>query len=328
MPGRSDLAPVHPMIQDDLLEYLRKKQSFVSGDELSRHLHISRAAAWKHILQLRGLGYDIASVPHLGYQLAACPDRLYPAEVRSGLRTRLIGRVVHYFDHVASTMDTAMRFAQDGAVEGTVVIAETQTRGRGRLGRLWASPKYKGIYCSVIVRPDTAAAGVAPITLMAAVSVCAAVRRSAGLDAQIKWPNDILLDNKKLGGILTEMNGSLDRVNYVIIGIGINVNDAPAEGATSLAKQSCRHESRVALMQELLRQIEQYYMRFRKQDLMSILEAWRQCSATLGRRVRIDMRSSRIDGTAVDIDADGGLLVRRDSGIIEKVLAGDVVHCR
>jgi len=316
------------MAQDDLLEYLRKKQTFVSGEELSSQLHISRQAAWKHIQQLRNLGYDIDSVPHLGYQLTACPDRLYPAEVSAGLHTRLIGRRLHYFDQVASTMDTAMRLAQDNAPDGTVVIAETQTSGRGRFGRPWISPKYKCICCSVIVRPDTAITGVAPITLMAAVSVCAAVHRVTGLEAQIKWPNDILLGLKKVGGILTEMKGSSDRVSYVIIGIGVNVNDAPAEGAVSLARHAGRRVSRVALLQELLRQLEQYYAKFRKHELDGILDSWRQYSATLGQRVRIDMHGSRIYGIAVDIDADGGLLVRQDSGLMDKVMAGDVVHCR
>lgn len=316
------------MAQDDLLEYLRKKQTFVSGEELSRQLHISRQAAWKHIQQLRALGYEIAAVPHLGYQLAACPDRLYPAEVAAGLHTRIIGRHLHYFDQVASTMDTAMRLAQDKAPDGTVVIAETQTSGRGRFGRPWISPKYKCICCSVIVRPDIEITGVATITLMAAVSVCAAVHRATGLEAQIKWPNDILLGPKKVGGILTEMKSSSDRVNYVVIGIGINVNDAPAQGAVSLARHAGSQVSRVALLQELLRQLEHYYANFRKHQLDGILDAWRQYSATLGQRVRIDMPGSRIDGIAVDIDEDGGLLVRRDSGLIEKVLAGDVVHCR
>lgn len=316
------------MAQDDLLEYLRKKHTFVTGEELSRQLHISRQAAWKHIQQLRALGYEIALVPHLGYQLTACPDRLYPAEVAAGLHTRIIGRHLHYFDQVASTMDTAMRLAQDKAPDGTVVIAETQTSGRGRFGRPWISPKYKCICCSVIVRPDTEITGVATITLMAAVSVCAAVQQVTSLEAQIKWPNDILLGLKKVGGILTEMRGSSDRVNYVIIGIGINVNDAPAQGAVSLARHAGSQVSRVALLQELLRQLEHYYAKFRKNELDGILDAWRQCSATLGQRVRIDMHGSRIDGIAVDIDEDGGLLVRRDSGFVEKVMAGDVVHCR
>jgi BirA family transcriptional regulator, biotin operon repressor / biotin---[acetyl-CoA-carboxylase] ligase len=319
------------MISEGLLEYLRKKQVYVTAEELCRHTRIPRQAVWKHILHLRGLGYDISSVPHLGYQLVSCPDRLYPAEVGAGLHTRIIGKAVHYYDHVASTMDTAIQLAQDKAPEGTVVAAETQTSGRGRLGRSWASPKYKGLYFSIIVRPDTAVSEVASITLMSAVSVCEAVRRVCGLDARIKWPNDILLGQKKLGGILTEMNAGLGRVNYCVIGIGINVNSdkkALVDGAVSLAQQAGSAVNRVELFREILRQFEHYYLKFKKQEVGSILDAWRQFSVTLGSRVRIDMHTGRLDGVAVDIDADGGLLVRSDSGLIEKVLAGDVVHCR
>ena len=303
----------------------------MTAEELCLHVHVSRQTVWKHILQLRDLGYDISSVPHLGYQLVSCPDRLYPAEVSAGLHTRTIGKAVHYYDHVASTMDVAMRLAQDKAPEGTVVIAETQTAGRGRLGRSWVSPKYKGLYFSIIVRPDTAIGEVASITLMAAVSVCAAVRRTCGLDAQIKWPNDILLGQRKLGGILTEMNAGVDRVNYCVIGIGINVNSDKktlVDGAVSLAQGAGSAVNRVELFRELLRQFERYYLKFKKQEVGLILDAWRQFSVTLGARVRIDMHKGRLDGVAVDIDTDGGLMVRRDSGLIEKVFAGDVVHCR
>ncbi|MFA5101199.1 MAG: biotin--[acetyl-CoA-carboxylase] ligase [Candidatus Omnitrophota bacterium] len=319
------------MISEGLLEYLRKKQVYVPAEELCRHAHVSRQTVWKHILQLRSLGYDISSVPHLGYQLVSCPDRLYPAEISAGLHTRTIGKVIHYYDHVASTMDAATQLAQNKAPEGTVVVAEAQTQGRGRLGRSWVSPKYKGLYFSVIVRPDTQVGEIASITLMAAVSVCEAVRRTCGIDARIKWPNDIFLEQKKLGGILTEMNAGLDRVNYCVIGIGINVNGDKktlVDGAVSLAQHSGSAVNRVELFRELLRQFEHFYIKFKKSEFGSILDAWRQFSVTLGARVRIDMQKGRLDGIAVDIDADGGLLVRRDSGLIEKVFAGDVVHCR
>jgi BirA family transcriptional regulator, biotin operon repressor / biotin---[acetyl-CoA-carboxylase] ligase len=319
------------MIQDEVLEYLKKKQACVTAEELCQRLGSSRQTVWKRILQLRGLGYDILSVPHLGYQLVSCPDRLYPDEVSSGLHTKIIGRSLHYYDHIPSTMDAAMQLANNKAAEGTVVIAETQTSGRGRLGRQWSSPKYKGLYFSIIVRPDMAPAEVASITLMAAVSVCEAVSRACQLEARIKWPNDILLENSKLGGILTEMNAGLERVMCVVIGIGLNVNTekkALVEGAASIREHTGSPVSRIALLQETLRQFESYYMKFRRKESGAVLEAWRQASVTLGRRVNIDMHKRRIEGVAVDIDADGGLLVRRDSGFIEKVMAGDVLHCR
>jgi BirA family transcriptional regulator, biotin operon repressor / biotin---[acetyl-CoA-carboxylase] ligase len=319
------------MIPDDLLEYLRKKQNPVTAEELSRPLSISHQAVWKHIQNLRALGYDILSVPHLGYQLVGCPDRLYPAEIGSGLLTKIIGRVIHYYDRIPSTMDAASEFAREKCVEGTVVIAEAQTAGRGRMGRPWVSLEYQGLYFSIIVRPDVSVAQVASIPLMAAVSVVEAIRRTCDLDVHIKWPNDILLRQKKLGGILTEMNARRDRVTYCIIGIGINVNNdrkSLVEGATSLACATGAPVNRITLLQEILRQFEHYYLKFKRQDLAPILDAWRQFSVTLGEQVKIEMQHGRIEGLAVNIDEDGALLVRRDSGIMEKVVAGDVIHCR
>jgi BirA family biotin operon repressor/biotin-[acetyl-CoA-carboxylase] ligase len=317
------------MAVDQILEYLRRKQNPVTAEELCQRFKISRQALWKYVLQLKDLGYGISSVPHLGYQLLNCPDRLYPAEIQSGLNTKLIGKAVRYYDHASSTMDLAMQSASDKACEGTVVVAETQTSGRGRLGRQWSSPKYKGLYFSVILKPAMAPGEVASITLMSAVSVCEAIGQVSGLEAAIKWPNDILLGSGKLGGILTEMNASVERVNFVVIGIGVNVNNKKetlVDGAASIRERTGSTVNRAELLQEILRQMDLNYSKFRKNEIGPILDSWRRSSATLGKRVKIDMHKRRIEGIAVDIDADGGLLVRCDSGIIEKIMAGDVLH--
>jgi BirA family transcriptional regulator, biotin operon repressor / biotin---[acetyl-CoA-carboxylase] ligase len=212
-----------------------------------------------------------------------------------------------------------------------LVITETQTKGRGRLGRHWVSPKYKGIYFSLVLRPKILPAQSPVLTLLAAVSICEAVKEISGLDARIKWPNDILLHQKKLGGILTELNAEMDEVHFVVIGIGLNVNSegrALPEGAASLKEQKRESLNRVELLRELLRRIEANYLEFQKHGSRNVIEKWRNYAFTLGKRVRVSCQNTHIDGVAVDVDIDGGLLVRKDSGLTQKITAGDVTHCR
>jgi len=319
-------------MQEKILEFLKEKQSYVSGEELSNQLKISRQALWKHIQELREAGYEILAVPHLGYRLVSLPDRLFPFEISHNLHTKFIGRKICYFDALPSTMDIAMQLGLDGSAEGTVVIAETQTKGRGRLGRSWSSPKYKGIYISLVLRPKILPNASSILTLLAAVSVCEAIQEITTLEARIKWPNDILIHNKKLGGILTELNAEMDSVRFMVIGIGINVNNEQKtipEGATSLKEQKKENINRIALLQEILRKIEANYSLFQKRTgKESIIDKWRNYNITLGRKVKVACQSMHLEGQALDIDIDGGLLVRRDCGLVEKVMAGDVVLCR
>ena len=319
-------------MQEKILEFLKEKQSYVSGEELSSHLKISRQALWKHIQELREAGYEILAVPHLGYRLVSLPDRLFPFEISHNLDTKFIGRKICYFDALPSTMDIAMQLGLDGSAEGTVVIAETQTKGRGRLGRSWSSPKYKGIYLSLVLRPKILPNASSILTLLAAVSLCEAIQEITTLEARIKWPNDILIHNKKLGGILTELNAEMDSVRFIVIGIGINVNNEHKtipEGATSLKEQKKENINRIALVQEILRKIEANYSLFQKRTgKESIIDKWRNYNITLGRKVKVACQSIHLEGQALDIDIDGGLLVRRDCGLVEKVMAGDVVLCR
>ncbi len=319
------------MLSEKILDFLKKKHGYVSGEELSGHFGITRQALWKHIHELKDAGYEILAVPHLGYQLVSSPDRLLPYEVASGLNTRVIGKKILYFDRVPSTMDAAMESGLKGAAEGTLVLAESQTRGRGRLGRDWVSPKYKGIYLSLILRPKILPSLNPVLTLLAAVSICEAIKIIAGLDAQIKWPNDILMHHKKLGGILTELNAEMDRTSFVVIGIGLNVNNDKKDlitGATSLKEQKKESINRIELLRDLLRQIEKNYIEFQEKGTQAILDKWRAFNITLGRRIKVVSQKMHLEGEAVSIDADGGLLVRKDSGLIEKVISGDIIHCR
>ncbi|MCX5711095.1 MAG: biotin--[acetyl-CoA-carboxylase] ligase [Candidatus Omnitrophica bacterium] len=191
-------------MQEKILEALRKKQDYVSGDQISSRLGVSRQALWKHIQELRDNGYDIVAVPHLGYRLESAPDRLFEFEVLRGLNTQILGKKIVYFDSISSTMDAAGQLGLKGAADGTLVLTESQTKGRGRMGRGWFSPKYKGIYLSLILRPKVLPNSASILTLLAGVSIVEAIKEFTGVSCEIKWPNDIFIHHKKLGGILTE----------------------------------------------------------------------------------------------------------------------------
>lgn len=318
-------------MKEKIISLLRRSQAYVSGEEISGQLNISRQALWKHIQELKDKGYDIAAVPHLGYRLEASPDRLFDYEVSRHLETRYLGRKIYYFDTLSSTMDIATQLGIKGALEGTLVLAESQTKGRGRLGRAWFSPKYKGIYLSVILRPKMPLSQATIFTLLSAVSICEAVKESAGLDVNIKWPNDILLNNKKLGGILTELNAETDKINFVVVGIGLNVNSEKKDlisGATSLKSAKRANIDRVTLLQEILRKIENNYFLLQHKAPDVIINKWREYNITLGRRVKVYSQKEHYEGEAIDIDKDGALLLRNDHGLTQRITAGDVVHCR
>jgi BirA family biotin operon repressor/biotin-[acetyl-CoA-carboxylase] ligase len=318
-------------MQDKILNLLKKKEGYISGEDISNHLNISRQALWKHIQELKDKGYGIEAVPHLGYHIESSPDRLFEFEVSRGLDTRAFGRKIFYFDTLTSTIDTAMDLGVKGALSGTLVLAEAQTKGKGRLGRDWFSPKYKGLYMSLILRPDMLPTQAPILTLLAAVSICDAIKNSTGVVTQIKWPNDILVGNKKLCGILTQVVAETDRIDFVVISSGINVNNDKKSliaNATSLKEQKKEEVSRVSLLQEILRELEANYLVLEKKGASSILERWRQHNTTLGRRVKVYCQHKHVEGEALNIDTDGGLIIRKDNGINEKVMAGDVVHCR
>jgi BirA family biotin operon repressor/biotin-[acetyl-CoA-carboxylase] ligase len=317
------------MMQEKILDFLRRKQDYVSGEEISHRLGVSRQALWKHIQESKDAGYDIVAVPHLGYRLVSIPDRLFPCEVSRYLNTKFMGKKIYYFDEVSSTMDIAIELGIKGSREGTLILTEAQTKGRGRLGRQWFSPKYKGIYLSLILKPKILPHQASILTLFSAVSICEAIKEITGLDAQIKWPNDILIHHKKLGGILTELNAEMDEIRFVVVGIGLNVNNDKktlGNGATSLKEQKKEGVNRIELLKEILRKIEANYLIFQEKGSHLILEKWRDYSITLGKRVKVFSHREHIEGVALDIDTDGGLLVRKDSGLIQKVTAGDVMH--
>ena len=309
-----------------LLIFSKHKNTYVSGEEISKELGVSRASIWKHIETLRDLGYEIEASPHLGYKLIARPDRLIPEELKNNLQTKILGKKILAYESLDSTNDTAYQLAEKGEKEGTVVIAERQKKGKGRQGRQWASPK-GGIYLSCILKPDIEPKEVAKITLVSAVAVCDSITERASVPAMIKWPNDIIIRKKKVCGILTEMKAEQDKVNFVIVGIGVNVDTSVnlPKSATSLVKEADEKPAKVDLTQRILENLEHYLDVFNKEGFDKIRDEWRRFSTTLGHHVKIHCHDEKIEGQALDVDNDGALVVRLDSGIQRRVLSGDVV---
>jgi BirA family biotin operon repressor/biotin-[acetyl-CoA-carboxylase] ligase len=300
---------------------------FVSAEQLGRLLRLPAAAVAAELRQLEQLGYSIEVHPHLGWRLVAVPDRLMADDIRARLRSRLIGSEIIVFEQTGSTNDVVEQLARSGGREGLVVFAEAQTRGRGRLGRGWLSPRGKGLWFSVLLRPPLPAAAIARITVAAGVAVARALRRHGGVDARIKWPNDVTVGDKKIAGILTEMRAEAGRVLLAVLGIGINVNcrrdELPPGIATSLLLETGRPHDRAALAAEVLNALEQCYEaalgRFE-----AVIEQWAGLCTTLGKQIIIIDGSRRLEGCALALDGDGALLLRKDNGQTERILGGDV----
>jgi len=314
-----------------LAELRRRQGEYISGEELSRKLGLSRTAVWKHIQALRREGYRVAASTRRGYALLDTPDCFYPEEVVNGLRTSWLGRPFYYYDEVGSTNQVAKDLADGGAPEGTVVVAETQKSGRGRLGRSWFSPGSKGIWVSVVLRPRVPPVQLPQLSLLAAVAAVEAVEETTGLRPGIKWPNDLLLRERKLAGILTEMRAEMDTTQYVVLGIGINVNLAQEDFtpdirplATSLEVELGRRVERLPLLQALLYRLEAWYERWQEEGFAPVAQAWREASITLGHQVRVVAAERVYAGRAVDIDGEGALLVEEEGGNLRRFHYGEI----
>jgi len=318
-------------MQEHIIQFLKESDGYISGEEISQRLKISRAAIWKHMQELRSQGYEIAAVPHLGYQLVTCPDKLLSSEIQSGLNTKIVGKNIIVMDTVGSTMDEAFRLGNENCPEGTVVCAEAQTKGRGRLGRVWSSPKAKGLYFSIVLRPSLPLNQLAQLTLMSAVALAQAIEGISELQPSIKWPNDLLIEGQKLAGILTELRAESDQVKFIIIGIGLNINTSLHHlppGASSLKVAAGHGFERAKVFQVILRSLEKGYLKILNHEFAGIMEEWKKRSATLNKRVRITDAAGIIEGQAIDLDEDGALMIRKDNGLIVKKSAGDVFLLR
>lgn len=315
-----------------ILELLRASGSDpVSGEEISKQLEVSRTAIWKHIQALKNEGYEIESVPKKGYILKETPDRLFPDEISSRLKTKWLGHSICYKDRVDSTNTVAKSIANSGCENGLLVVAEEQGAGKGRLSRGWISPYAKGIWFSVVLKPPFLPQEASKCTLLAAVSVVKTINKIKGVNAAIKWPNDVLLNGKKLVGILTEMNAEFGHINYIVIGTGVNTNGKPEDYpeevrdlAVSVADVAEEPFTRVDLLADMLKNMEDLYELVLEKGFAPVLDEWRKYSCTLGQDVKVIAPDMTYFGKAVDIDEEGLLIVEKDDGTVEKVVAGDV----
>jgi BirA family biotin operon repressor/biotin-[acetyl-CoA-carboxylase] ligase len=304
----------------------------ISGAALALQLGISRAAVWARIEELRKLGYDIEASPHHGYRLMASPDLLHADDLVARLgRVQVVGRYVRVFRETTSTNDIVEKMARDGVGEGAVVFAETQTKGRGRLGRKWESPPGKGLWFSVLLRPKMHPMAATTLTVCSAVAVARAIEKETGLQPGIKWPNDIVFGTRKAAGILLELGAELDHIRHIILGVGIDVNQTADEFpeplraiATSLREEAKRPIDRAALATTILLELDAVYARLRAGDFHEVGDEWMRRCTTLGRRVIIRIGDRVVQGRAEALDEEGALLVRTDHGRLERIIGGDV----
>jgi len=333
-PGSAGGWSIYNFVTPDtkIISALRANPDGVSGADLASQLGISRAAIWARIEELRQAGFQIEAGPHFGYRLTGEPDGLIADDLLARLgATQVVGRDIHVFQETASTNDVMEKLARDGAREGVVVFAESQTRGRGRLGRKWVSPGHKGLWFSVLLRPVMHPQEATQLTVMAATAMRRAIRSVTGLNPQIKWPNDILLNGKKVAGILTELSAELDRVRHVIIGIGVNLNltvdEFPPELralATSLRIEAGQEQSRPEVAAAVLRELDADYARLRAGQFAAVADEWETHCATVGRQVSVQMGERKLVGCAEALDDDGALLLRTEHGHLERIIGGDV----
>jgi BirA family biotin operon repressor/biotin-[acetyl-CoA-carboxylase] ligase len=308
----------------------------VSGEVLCRGQGLTRTAIWKAVRQLRREGYTIGASRRVGYRLAAEPDAILPRTIREGLGTRALGSSAVCFRKTCSTNDAGLRLAELRAPEGLVVTAEEQTGGRGRLGRSWHSPAGAGLWFSVILRPNLPVSGAQALTFLGAVSTAYAIRAMYGIPVALKWPNDIMLEGRKLGGVLTELAAESDLIRHAVVGVGLNVNvtrpgfpAAIRDTAASLRTIMRRRIPRVPLLRRILLEMDRRYAELVSSGSGAALVAeWRELTPMIGSIIRVSHFGHVREGTVAGVDPDGALLLRSPSGVVDRLLAGDVTVLR
>lgn len=319
---------------ENIIDLLKKSNDYYSGAKISAELGITRAAVWKKIIALRKKGFIIEAAPSKGYRLVKYPE-LSGEYIKSEVKGDF-WKDIFVYDRVGSTNELAMSLAtKDDLWANTVIIADSQEKGKGRLGRAWISPPGKNIHMSLLLRPRLDTRDATMLTLLAAVSCAHAVMKSSGLPVSIKWPNDIVLSGKKLGGILTEIHADIDKVSFAVVGIGINVNmegkdftDEIRSIATSIKEESGKYFSRNELIIEILMQFGRFYNILIKQGKRFLLDEWKTLSSTIGKNVKVVTGDETIIGLAKDIDDNGMLILKLRSGLLRQISAGDVTLLR
>ncbi len=317
-------------IRQTILKMLSERNTYLSGQEISEKLGVTRTSIWKHIQKLRDKGYQIESVTNLGYRLTNTPNRLIPEEIHRNLKTTLLGKEIVFFETIDSTNTQAKLKALEYPA-GTIFIANTQTGGRGRLGRQWSSEPGRGIWCTVLLKPTLRPTVASQFPLLTAVAIAQTLCKY-GVEARIKWPNDILVHGRKICGILTEMGAELDRMNYLVIGFGLNVKqqmlDFPTELhsiATSVEMEVGEQVDRVQLICDILLELEQKYFQFLTEGFLPILRLWKEYNCTLGKMTRVSrFNQPPLYGEAIDLTPNGALVLKIATGQLITVFSGEI----
>jgi BirA family biotin operon repressor/biotin-[acetyl-CoA-carboxylase] ligase len=306
----------------------------ISGGRIAKEIGVSRSTVWRWVTRLRELGVKVKGQTATGYFLERVPDILTPDMLRQRLKGSLFGKRVYHFFKTDSTNRVALELAHAGEPEGAVILAEEQTAGRGRAGRTWQSERAAGIYVTLVLRPRLAPVQAPLLTMMAGLSAHAAIQAVTGLEVDVKWPNDLLIRGKKVGGILTEMHAEPGAVRFVIVGIGLNVNQEKFAGelgtiATSLRAETGKQESRLEVLVRLLREFESDYNRFLREGAASVTKRFEMVSSYAnGKRVRVTSGNESFAGTTAGLGAEGLLQVKREDGQVVTVISGDVTEAR
>ncbi len=317
-------------MKSEILKYLRETEGYISGQELCDKFSVSRTAIWKVIGQLKDEGYEIEAIRNKGYHLMESPDIMNKATIESHIFSKTMGREVVYYSEVDSTNIQAKLLGEKGSVEGTLVISDMQSKGKGRRGNSWESPAGSNIFMSLLIRPKFEPVKAPMLTLVMAYSIAKVLNESEEMEVQIKWPNDIVLNKKKICGILTEMSTEIDYINYVVIGVGLNCNieEFPAELAeigTSIKKETGTMVLRAELIGEIMNEFEAQYENFcREESLSYIREEYNQLLVNKNQSVKVLDPKGTFEATALGIDQTGALLVEREGGVCEAIFAGEV----
>jgi BirA family biotin operon repressor/biotin-[acetyl-CoA-carboxylase] ligase len=315
-----------------VLDILEKSDHPLSGEVISNELGITRSAVWKHINELRMMGYDISSSQKLGYKLTRTSAKLLPYEIHKKLKTQFIGKKIRYRENTPSTIWVGKQMCSEGDVgkmHGMVIIAEEQTGGIGRMGRAWVSPS-GGIWITVVLKPRMPIDHIFMITMAGSIAVARAIRKEYDLGALIKWPNDIFIGNKKVAGLLLELAAEADAVHYCLLSIGIDVNvplnqfsPALQKDITSISTEVGHEVDRASFLARILKEFESRYLLIESCEYETIIREWKSLSCTLENRVQIRTLKNSFEGDAIDIDEFGALIIRKDNGKLERVISGD-----
>jgi len=308
---------------------------YLSGQDLSDVLRISRVAVWKHIKKIQALGYTVESKQKKGYKLTANSELLLPWEITSGLETKTLGQHAYYLDSIDSTQNQALKMANDSKNDGVIIIAEKQTGGRGRSGRKWISPK-GGIWFSIILHPKFDIANITVFPIAASLALSYAIEKTCKIVPELKWPNDLTIKGKKLAGMLVDASFESNRIESVVLGVGINFNINVKEiekilkntpnyyGIASLNEQKNK-STQIELLQSFLLELEKIYELLNTKQIKKIISEWTKRSSTIGKNVEINTNNGKIKGEAIKIYNDGSLLIKTEEGT-NRIISGDIVH--